>query len=243
MVVPSDNNLYACTGGERSGFYYIIKVWSDKIGDGVEDRESDVRVDVIIRANETEETEKGRRIYKGVKVSKKLGALGVKEIGVWGYGMDKSELVVRILEYLSRGVNLKSVIYGEGSKEDRVNKERVIYRDTLFVKLKYDVSYTHIMKTLRKEVNVKEVEVRVTDVRNIRNKEIAIRPTERKKGVYVRMREKMEKCLETEDIRTASERTGTILRVLDVDETVGKEEIESAIEEIAGNEAREKETI
>ncbi|KAF5276460.1 hypothetical protein FQA39_LY06529 [Lamprigera yunnana] len=110
------------------------------------------------------ESEKERRIYKGVEdMIRKLGALGIKKIGVKGYGIDKPELISRILEYFSRGLNLKRVIYVEGGIEDRRNKERVIYGDTMFVKLKDAVSYADIMKKVRKEVEVREVGVRVTE--------------------------------------------------------------------------------
>ncbi|KAF5287510.1 hypothetical protein FQA39_LY04138 [Lamprigera yunnana] len=109
-------------------------------GCGVEDREGQVRLDAIIRVNETEEREKGKRLYEGVEdIIEKLAALGIKEIGVKGYVIDKPELIGRLLEYLSRGVNLKSVIYGEGNIEDRVNRDRIINKDTMFVKLKDDV--------------------------------------------------------------------------------------------------------
>ncbi|KAF5282243.1 hypothetical protein FQA39_LY17663 [Lamprigera yunnana] len=123
--------LEACKGGERSGFYYIKKEGSDIIGNGVGDKESEIRVDAIIRANKTEVSEKGKRIHKGVEdMITKLAALGIKEIGAKEYGRDKPKLVGRILEYSVEGVN----------------KERVINKDTMFVKLKDDASYADTLK-------------------------------------------------------------------------------------------------
>ncbi|KAF5293681.1 hypothetical protein FQA39_LY03166 [Lamprigera yunnana] len=71
----------------------------DIISDGVKDRESEVRVDAIIRANEIEESKKRKRTYKDVEdMIMKLAALGIKEIGIKGYGIDKPELVGRMME-------------------------------------------------------------------------------------------------------------------------------------------------
>ncbi|KAF5286562.1 hypothetical protein FQA39_LY16245 [Lamprigera yunnana] len=72
------------------------------------------------------------------------------------------------------GIDKPDVIYGEGGKEYRGN--------TMFVKLKDDVSYADTMQQLRKDVDVREVGVRVTDVRNIRDKEMATEFTEREVG-------------------------------------------------------------
>ncbi|KAF5277663.1 hypothetical protein FQA39_LY18451 [Lamprigera yunnana] len=193
------------------------------IGEGVVGSESEVRVIGLIRAKETQQNENGKTMYGCVEdMINKLGALGIKEAGVKGYGVEVPDIVARTLEYHSRGKNFSSVLYGEGGIEDKGGTDRVIKRDTMFVKLREGQSYADTMKKLRKEVDVRDTGVRVMEVKNVRDKEIAIR------------------CLETEEIKMASERTGIILRVLDVDETVGKDEIESAIEQIAGKEARER---
>ncbi|KAF5294829.1 hypothetical protein FQA39_LY00313 [Lamprigera yunnana] len=183
------------------------RVFNDIIEEIVEGREIEVRVIGIIRAKETQQNEKGKTMYRGVEeMINKLGALGINEAEVKGYGVEVPDIVARILEYHSRGTNFSSVQYGEGGKEDKGGKDRVITRDTMFIKLREGQSYTDTMKKLRREVDDRETGVRVMEVRNIRDKEIAIIFTER---------EKVAKCLQTKEIRMASERTGTILRVLD----------------------------
>ncbi|KAF5281019.1 hypothetical protein FQA39_LY05224 [Lamprigera yunnana] len=192
----------------------------------------------IIRVKETQQNEKGKTMYRGVEDTiNKLGALGIKKAGVKGYGVEVPDIVARTLEYHRQSANFSNVLYGEGGKED---KDRAITRNTMFVKLREDQIYGDTMKKLRREVEVRETGVRVVEVRNIRDKEIAIRFTEREEGGNKKMREKVARCLETKEIRMASERTGTILRVLEVDETVGDEEIESAIEQIARKEAKRR---
>ncbi|KAF5277294.1 hypothetical protein FQA39_LY18495 [Lamprigera yunnana] len=109
-----------CKGWNREGFFYVKKECSDIIGEGVVGRESEVRVIGLIRAKETQQNENGKTMYRGVEdMIKKLGALGIKEAGVKGYGVEVPDIVTRTLEYHSRGTNFSSVLYGEGEYPER----------------------------------------------------------------------------------------------------------------------------
>ncbi|KAF5275795.1 hypothetical protein FQA39_LY18619 [Lamprigera yunnana] len=212
-VIGSEKGEEECRDDAKrmneKGESLIKLLQSDIIGEGVVGSESEVRVIGLIRAKETQQNENGKTMYGCVEdMINKLGALGIKEAGVRGYGVEVPDIVARTLEYHSRGKNFSSVLYGEGDIEDKGGMDRAITRDTMFVKLREGQSYADTMKKLRKEVDVRDTGVRVMEVKNVRDKEIAIRFTERVEGGNGKMREKVARCLETEEIKMASERTG-----------------------------------
>lgn len=227
-----------CVAGELK---YIIERYSKVLCE--KDDDMDTEQTKINVAGVIEEGRGPPETYKMIDRMMRLAKKhGVQELYVNPMGIKEPKTLRRILEYVGRDLQIKTIVFREqrwavdtNSSEEWETKINPKRRETIVIHTdseNAEMSYANVMKRLRNGINVTDVGVHVAECRKAKGG-IELKITERKQGAATQFIKEIDKVMSGQVAAKKTERRIQML-IKDLEDGVDREEISEAIDRAFG---------